>query len=80
MVAGVLRFGGGPARSGAVAVLPRREATDVTTVDGDSHHIVVYALVDLDPEPDPVRTAAPSSGPGCATNSPSTSGVSLTLT
>src|SRR5512132_2241448 len=42
-------------RSGAIVVLPRREAlTDVTTVDGDSHQVVVNALVDLDPEPDRV--------------------------
>ena len=46
-------------RSGAVVVLPRREAlTKVTTVDGDSHQVVVQARVDLDPEPDRVRTAA----------------------
>ena len=46
-------------RSGAVVVLPRREAlTKVTAVDRDSHQVVVNARVDLDPEPDPVRTAA----------------------
>ncbi len=46
-------------RSGAVVVLPRREAlTKVAAVDRDSHQVVVRALVDLDPEPDLVRTGA----------------------
>ena len=79
MSAGVLTFGGGLLRSGAVVVLPRREAlTDVTIVDGDSHQVVVRAGVDLDPESDRVwnRTVKQCQR-HTSTNSPSTSGASF---